>query len=497
MKFFEYIKSNRLRILQTLTIIAGIFFAYAVYRNMQNSLWRDEGATASLINRNFTEIIKLAATDNTPPLHAILLHYITEIFGRTEFTLRLLSLLSMIGSLFLLRKLSKNKFSKEIISILFLSSFHTYLYATEARTYGLFMFLTLLSFVGTNSLISQIKAKDSVFSNGFKQLIKNKSILFFVLSNILVIYSNTLGLFVTFTNALIVLYIARRNHLLTKQLFIKLVTIGGFILISYLPWLLIIFTQLSNLQKNGFWLTFDPVKSLIQTIFSYFYAQGWRIDYPEFWSTLFFSIYFILFIFGTFKFYKAKKYKYLIAFFVPFVLVYLISFKQPLMYIRYVLFLLPFVLIIAANGLSHTKKVLSLALIIFILIFNITIFRDFYNKDTKPPHRPLSEFIKQNTDSSFVIMNDNEYSFFECEFYLGNCFIVKDYDSINKSVGIALIDKSKAMSEEQASQNDHIVMIFWNDGYPNYDFLKNYRIVKEERLKTDSDRLNAVIYEKI
>ncbi|MBI2641658.1 glycosyltransferase family 39 protein [Candidatus Roizmanbacteria bacterium] len=88
-------------------------------------LWRDEAFSFLLAKKNIFEIIILSAKDYTPPLHAILLHFWVKLFGTSEISLRIPSLLFYWATIYVSYLFLKNIFrfgnKKSFFYLIFLS----------------------------------------------------------------------------------------------------------------------------------------------------------------------------------------------------------------------------------------------------------------------------------------------------------------------------------------------------------------------------------------
>ncbi len=63
---------------------------------LTQSLWRDEAFSVWITQDSLGEVIRRTGGDFNPPLYYILLHFWMRIFGRSEVTLRSLSLVFFI-----------------------------------------------------------------------------------------------------------------------------------------------------------------------------------------------------------------------------------------------------------------------------------------------------------------------------------------------------------------------------------------------------------------
>jgi 4-amino-4-deoxy-L-arabinose transferase-like glycosyltransferase len=482
-----FFQRNQIYLLRFLTLIAFVFFAYAVYKGLISSLWRDEAFTALLVQGNFSDVVNIMMLDTNTPLHPLLVFVVIQIFGQSDISMRSISLLAILGTAFLIRLLVKDKSKKELATIIFLTSVHTFYYATEARYYALFMFTTVLAFYYMLRL-----NKD--FSR--------KNIVLFIIASILLMYSQTLGIIAFGANALLYLYLQYKSGHLTKTVFWRWFGVNLAAFLFFAPWILIIIRQLNTLQSTGFWLTFNPTTSLIENSLAFFYDRG-NITDLGLLAFVGFAVYLIGFAKGVKTLFDQKKFLYLGAFLIPFVIIYFLSFKQPLFYIRYLIFLLPFLVIITAKGIGSYKPFGQFLAGILIIAASIVSFNHNYKGDIRSPFKEVAMQVREAGTANTVFINDQEYSYFQCEYYLTNCYIFKDFKDINGAVGLSLIPEQVTLNEEQVNHyiengvfGNRLGFVFYGLGYPKYSFLEGYELVVEKRTSGNGDELSILIYEK-
>ena len=130
-----------------ITIIV-LAFALRVYRLDHQSIWYDEGVSVYYANQSLKGLIAAVSTDNHPPLHSFALHFWLKLAGRSEFSVRFLSLISGVLSVPLLFKLGRKLFDQRVgvlaAFLLSISPFHIW-FSQEARMYTLAVLLSLSS----------------------------------------------------------------------------------------------------------------------------------------------------------------------------------------------------------------------------------------------------------------------------------------------------------------------------------------------------------------
>ena len=116
--------------------------------SLNQSLWMDEAISATVVkNYNLLEIItKFAPADTHPPLYYLLLRFWSGLFGLSEISLRLPSVIFAVMTVYVVYKIGLIYFKKVAIwtSVLLATApLHIY-YSQEARMYSLSTLLTSL-----------------------------------------------------------------------------------------------------------------------------------------------------------------------------------------------------------------------------------------------------------------------------------------------------------------------------------------------------------------
>jgi 4-amino-4-deoxy-L-arabinose transferase-like glycosyltransferase len=201
--------------------------------NLNQSLWLDEGTTA-IVARDFSYskiLTEFSTGDFHPPFHYLFLKFWSGIFGVSEISLRLPSVIAGILTVWFVYLLVKKIYDKStaILSALFLAvnPLHIY-YSQEARMYSL---ETLFSAIVVWALVCLIKSNNPTY--------------WFILSiaSIVLLYTDYLPLFLLLSLGIYAV-IFQRSFLRRNSIFILLSSLG--IGILYLPWLPSLVTQLKT-----------------------------------------------------------------------------------------------------------------------------------------------------------------------------------------------------------------------------------------------------------
>lgn len=460
-KIISFLK--KINFYQILFFSAIIFFILASFDMAQSDLWRDEAFTAKLVSGNLLDIIQKMAGDFGPFLHPLLVWFWVKIFGLSEFSLRSTSFLSTILALIFFRKLFTKTIEKNLASVLFLSSSLIYYYAVEARYYALLTFLVIAAYY---------------YSLNFT---KKNNQLWWVVFNTLLLYTHNLSVFIYATFALIVFIKNYRQ----KKLFNLLVNLI-LPVICYLPWIFVLIGQVKSLADNPFWLTFHPWYSLRDNMLALFFYpfDGSTINFHPFpyLEAIIILIMILVSIFGQIILVKKKNSASLLAFWLPLILIYLVSFKQALFYIRYIAFVYPFLVIFMTTFITNLKKkTLAIFLACLFFTFNLYIYKDYFYLKRKPAHKTVFDYITKHFPS-YTLINDTEFTYFPCEYYHGNCYIAKEKKEI-ANVGLVLINENIALSTVRLLQFPSIVFISWdNDLTAHREVLKYYHLKEKTQV---------------
>lgn len=195
--------------------------------NLNQSLWLDEAINVIYArDNNFLWFIsKYPLGDFHPPLYFAILWIWSHIFGSSEISVRLPSVIFGVLTVvvtFLIAKEYSKKIALIAALLLAIAPLHIY-YSQEARPYALAAFTVSLSFYFFLKVVKNFK----------------NNIYFYILSSVLVLYSDYVASLALLAQMLYLL-LYRRDNL---GFFLK----AYFIIIAFLsPWFLIFFDQLKN-----------------------------------------------------------------------------------------------------------------------------------------------------------------------------------------------------------------------------------------------------------
>lgn len=381
--FFENLKklTNKNKLL--MIIIASGFFLRVVNLSKE-SIWVDEGFTYQLSKLNlisYLENVLHTLRNILPPLYFFSLHYWTMIFGYSEFSLRLPSVLFGTFSIFLIYKVGKKLFNENVglyaSFILALSLFHLK-YSQEARMYELLSFLTLAAFY---FLLEYIENK------------RKKSLFLLALLDIFLVYIHHYGFFVIIAQ-LGCLFASSPKTFFNKRI---LFFLGG-IFLAIVPWLYVLINQIKKVYSDP-WLSLPNMLSLGKV-------------FLDFSGSLYLCIFFGLLI----GFFLVKNKRKNLAIFsqkkilliwmlVPIILSLAYSYLvSPIFGAKYLIFSSIPLYILAAKGIDYLRPKFKIASILLIAVFSLIEINSYYKHVQKEQWREATNFLEQEAMNGDLIL---------------------------------------------------------------------------------------------
>jgi 4-amino-4-deoxy-L-arabinose transferase-like glycosyltransferase len=381
-----------------LIIFIGIFLR--LYNLGKQSLWLDEAYSVTMagdLNKLWFEQIM----DSNPPLYYSLLHFWIHICGKTEFAIRLLSLIFGIFLIPLIFFVGDSIFDKNTgiyaALLVAISPIHIY-YSQEARMYSIMPFLSLFSFF----LL-------------YLGIIKRRNIYWiaYAITTIFCLYTHNYGIFLLVSEIWFFIFYRTKK----KDIMLEFMLSQICILIAYLPRLPVLFKQIA-MNMNP-WISLPNLHSLSST-FLHFSILSWRLPLTgplllilKVVVPLFAGIFLIGILVSL------KRNIFLLAYIViPLSLAFIISLKVPI-YVpgRYDILVFPaFCLVIAAGLKGFKNKFLTALLLIIIILSTSVILYHYYFIFKKSNDRSVSEYIQMNMGKEDVLVA-TELSITPFEYY--------------------------------------------------------------------------------
>lgn len=390
-------------------IILLVALAVRLYALDRYSFWYDE-ASFLVDERGLNQIHSISKLldgeyllknqDYLALYNHSIVYYWQKLVGKSEFLLRLSSVIFSLLSIYMFYVLGKHIFNIKIARIasilLTISPFHIY-YAQELRPYAAVCFFTMLA------VYSLLKALDTG---------KKRYWFIYIFSNILNIYFHYMGLLVLFSFCFFFVFNIKKYKFFLKP-FILVHTTIIFLLI---PVFLTLYPNIQFFFHNEVypgmsdlpvWAGKPTLRHLLTTFKNF--SIGYNINYYSLGGKLITTFYFSLFLFGVFKVYKKPKgILLLVCLFIPILLLFFISKIKSCYVDRYFFSVFPFYLLGVAIGLSKMNKKAIFISVLVITVFNCLALRNYnlnYLPDEDAQHAGVVE--RQNIKGFDKFISDN------------------------------------------------------------------------------------------
>lgn len=392
-------------VLWILTLLLG--FKYLTTGIGHESLWFDESYSAAVSKHSIAEIWAITIGDSHPPLYFMLLRIITLIFGRTEASLRLLSVIGII----LLAALGMGpirrafgKFTGWIYGVIVLIVPMSLSMGQEARMY------TLAAFFVTGAAVYGYLCQ------------KNGKIFDFVMLGLFSVgaaYTHYFSLLaVTVANVLLFLYLIIKFE---KSKFIRYVVMAVVAVACYIPWITALTGQISKVARD-FWIppvTREVVWQALIYPFKAKFANGFEFILPSFCLAVLFTIW------GVKQAYKGRKnerlllvYAILIYFATLAIAVKVSMDLRPIFVDRYIFPVVGLFLLTTAYGISRIKyRDISIFLVVLLLFFSLDPIRQINEHRYSGPMYEVRNYLDDLITSEDVFIHSDEHTFGTFSYY--------------------------------------------------------------------------------
>lgn len=404
-------------------ILLGTFLR--VFSLGKIGFWGDEIQSASFAQSNISSLLQyIPQTEFSPPLSYLVLHFMS-LFGKSEFILRLPFALSGIITIFVIYKLGSLLFSAKegLVSafLLAISPFHL-LYSRDARMYSLFTLFSLSSY-----LFFYLAAKNSKWSLW----------ILYSLCITLSLYTHYFTVFVIFSQIIIIFFFTFETAQFFGRSLLRFFLALAFSFLLFLPWIPSLSRQLSINQQ------FITKVSLSKALL-------WIINETFIWlgtgtlpGTFFFLLIVAAGILFSIKTCRHQTFLLLSAFFIPIPFtILLVIFRNWLFQPRYILFILPFYLVLTARGICgigtrltriKIKESLSIILLLFI-ISSLSLFqvKKIFSIE-KENWRDTASYISGNMHPKELLIVQPAWGFWALDYYKGLNFTDTSLKDKNRS----------------------------------------------------------------
>ena len=358
---------------------------------VRGSFWFDEIFSFHYAQLPWHEALKYWWLETNPPLHTFLLRFWIQLVGDHELLIRLSSLILALATIILLYIWAEKLFSRQAAiistSLLSLSGIHLFI-STEARSYSLLIFLSLLSIIYYYKLINQTN-------------IKNKNLIIFGAIQTLLLYTHLTAL--SLILAELIHLIITQNKKIVKKIIIPNIGAGLLFALWFIPTAL---AKLNSATFSGWFFNYDTRDTNLLTIIVTLLINA------NITALIFTLMALIIISLLILAFYKVpKEQKNLLALLTLWLFLPIISGSLLGVYItKYFVFTLPALCLLLAWGLNKitNKKILwAIFLLILSLILSSTLVVANNLIFSWPPMvKKIS--IQETTNSAIIVVPFNE-----------------------------------------------------------------------------------------
>lgn len=391
-----------------MTLILG--FIYLTNGSGHESLWFDESYSAAVSTHSIPEIWKITAGDSHPPLYFIMLRVVTLMFGRTEASLRLLSVLGILMLAVLgagpVRRAFGN-FTGWIFGVIVLIVPMSLSMGQEARMYTWAAFFVTGAAVYAYLCTEKGKTWDFIMLGVF---------------SLGAAYTHYFALLaVTIANVILVLYLILRFE---KKKFLKYVVMAIATMGGFLPWAMTLVGQISKVSKD-FWIP-DVTRGVIWQALIYpfkaKFANGFDFILPSFLIAVGFAFW------GISQAYTNRKKEGMLSAYA--ILIYITTLAvavkvsaevRPIFVDRYIFPVVGLFLLAAAYGISNIKyKDISIFIVILLLIFSLDPIRQINMLRYSGPMFEVRNYLEDTITPDDIFVHSDEHTFGTFSYYFPN-----------------------------------------------------------------------------
>jgi len=396
---------SRIKPIHLLSAIIALALAMRIIGLDHQSLWLDEIYTMKMgdpANGVSDIYANSKTTDPLSVLYFTLIHYCFKVFGHTSIVARSFSVFfGLVGVWFvyLFGSRIRNQNTGLIAALLMAVSIFHIQYSQEARVYTMYSAATCFSFYHMYLFVLQPSRQRSIW---------------YGLSTVWMLASHFFGLFGLAAQGIIVLYFLLTAESETRKRIFKFGLLSaGIIVVGFLPLVPIL---LIISKSTSSWI--QPLTSReFVSLFDTFFGSSVLLVIL---AVIFLSVY----LFSTFSNKENKEadtssqiFVLLLGWiFVSFLIPYFMSFgKMPVLSHRYMISILPAVLLLLALGLDMIPNVRTrYVLLVFFVILSVTELtqvNNYYKHETKSDFRKVSRFAVENNVQGSVIVTSLPYHF--------------------------------------------------------------------------------------
>lgn len=415
-----WIYSHRIFLLVSSILIIAAFLRF--YDLGTESIWLDESES---IKESALSIPDISNHSNQPPLYFLLLRCWIQLFGTGEIAVRSLSAIFGVLAIILIFLIGRTLCNNRTGLIgAFLSSITCFLihYSQDTRAYSLLLLLSLLSYW---FFIKIIKTNKTYYYPAY------------FLSSILLAYTHFYGLFIILSQVIFFVIFFKKYPLQRWKYFFTV----AFILVSLIPFVLLLKNRISSIASDGFWISKPDIVDLIKTLVSFSGFGSTQVAITILFMLLAVFGFFIVKQNGT-KRVRLEKKKYqnmpvwqtrfespeiitllVLWLSIPILVPFLESqFMTPIYLSKYAIGAYPALCLLVAKGLDNIKwEWVFYPVLVLIIILSSLGINSYYKIDIKEQWREVAQYIGPNSKSGdLIVFSESYYSGPFNYYYKGN-----------------------------------------------------------------------------
>jgi uncharacterized membrane protein len=390
-----------------------------VYGIEQKNLWFDELYSWHISEGSAKQIIIETSGDIHPPFYYIVLKYWIFLFSDSVISMRLLSGLFALLSMYFIYRIASEIFTEniQIYSVLLLFAFSpvNIFYSQEVRMLNLNLFLTLGSVYFFTKLIKGSSVKTAAS---------------YTIFTILALYTHYFSFLILFTEVLIFLFLYFRKSVSINKIKSYLICFV-LIMLFYLPWFPVFFRQTLKGQPWRTEQTFAQaglnVFEYIKEIFfsTYYTYENSAVSNFAAVSGILISLTVLYSLIRLFKLKisgeKSAEIFYInLFFFIPLLTAFLISLHQSILLSRYLSIIVPyFLMMMVYFSFTYFKKTTAGILVLFLLGVSISgVYINYINKFKNNDYRRIISYLEENFRKEDKLIVEPHYMGWIFDYYI-------------------------------------------------------------------------------
>jgi 4-amino-4-deoxy-L-arabinose transferase-like glycosyltransferase len=434
-------------------LILGGLLRY--YHNTAVALWHDEAFSALYIRYGWNEMMYRIGLDVHPPLYYWVLRLWSYVFGSGLLSLRTLSILFGVltvyaGYLFVKEAFKNEKLAILAALLLAINPFQIQ-YSLEARMYTLGTFLLLLSsYLFVKALNSNKTSYWVAYSFSIAACFYTHYFLFFSIA----------------AQGIYFLYYLWQK----KEINWKGVSAYALSVFLYLPWVPTLLVQIQRVEK-AYWIPEPDSWSVPGTIWKMIFGGGGN-DHITLVITTLLAVALLIYFFRENK--TPVRWLVLLGVAVPFIASLLLSFKQAIYLDRYFVFAsLFFTILIAATLFLVPKYTTKRTLTTIFLVVSLALFFKNWNdlgNGKKPGMDAASKYINESARAGNKIYVGSSFIYFTFKYYNHTdirplLISSESLASIPHFSGTAILTDDDLILDLKTAKKDDTVWLLWTTGF--------------------------------